>query len=207
MAKSIHSDVASFVANALTPAEDAAFTEHLADCETCRDEIVWMSELSVAVGSLDPEASVTPIRRPRYALLVAAAAALLALGGAIGFTIGHSTTQVVAVQQDPTQALFDKGVLHSARDVATQVSAQVAVVASQGGVEVGLRLVDPAGPKNCELVAIGQNGVEQTAMTWHVPDGGFSGAPLVTRGQAGLRPDQIARWEIRSEGRTVLAIN
>lgn len=206
-AKSVHGDVASFVAGALPPDEDDAFAEHLADCAECRDEIVWMSQLAVAVSELDTEAdteaTVTPLRpwQTRKIVLAAAGATLFALGGAAGYTVDHST------HQDATQVLFDTGAVHSAAK--DQVSAQVAVVPSEGGVQIGLHLVDPVGPKNCELVAIGRDGEEQTAMTWHVPDGGFGAGPareLSARGQAGLQLNQIARFEIRSEGRTILAI-
>jgi hypothetical protein len=208
LAESIHGDVASFVADALTPDADAAFAEHLAECETCRDEIVWMSRLSTALGEaeFEPPAPIDlgSVRRRRrtVGLLAAVAVLLLALGGAAGFVVGRSTVP------DAAQVLFDTGAVHSAVDTATRVRAEVAVVGSNGGVEVGLHLVDPVGPKQCQLVAVGKNGEQQVAMTWSVPSTGFgdAAAPLSARGQVGFHPDQISRFEIRSGGRTLLAI-
>jgi hypothetical protein len=87
--------------------------------------------------------------------------------------------------------------------------AQVAVVPSRGGADIGLRLSDPVGPKSCELVVISKAGDRQTAMTWSVPARGYGAgvsAPLLTRGQAGFDPDQIAQFEIHSGGRTLLVI-
>jgi hypothetical protein len=281
MTESLHGDLASFVGNALSPEEDAAFAEHLAGCATCQDEVVWLSELAVAVAdlgtggasasgdaegtapdgpeagdagtaaALGAEAAVAgpgeadpvgaevvafpsvPDVRPgqadpaggfpegtrgvravgrtgrRTGWLVAAALMLLALGGAGGYAAGHARSTTVAAQEDPAQQLFDTGTVHRAGSASTGVHAEVAVTPSPGGVNVGLRLSDPVGPKRCELVVVGRDGEQQTAMTWSVPSGGFgagSSAPLLARGQAGLRPDQIARFEVRSNGRALLVI-
>jgi Putative zinc-finger len=251
LTESIHSNVAAFVANALDPAEDAAFAEHLAGCESCREELVWMSEIGTVLAGLDPAdfgetgdrpdgtgtstrgagptdtgaaAGTQPAeddppppidlaaarRRLRRwtGLLVAAVAGLLALGGG-AFLLGHSTAHPVTAQQDPAQLLFGTGSVYRADDPATQVTAQVAVVPSRGGADIGLRLSDPVGPKSCELVVISKAGDRQTAMTWSVPAGGYgagASAPLLTRGQAGFEPDQIAQFEIHSGGRTLLVI-
>jgi FHA domain len=109
----------------------------------------------------------------------------------------------------PVQVLFDTGTVHRAGSAASHVSADVAVVPSRGGVDVGLRLADPLGPKQCELVVVGRDGAQQTAMTWSVPSEGFgsgSSGPLLARGQVGFQPGQIARFEIQSAGRTLLVI-
>jgi hypothetical protein len=254
LTESIHGSVAAFVANALDPAEDAAFAEHLAGCASCREELVWMSDLGTALAGLDPadfsetgpgpdsaetgtrgasssdtrnaagtqpagDAPPAPVdlaaarRRRRWTgLLAAAAAGLLALGGG-GFLLGHTTartgTTQDTAQQDPAQLLFDTGSVYRADDPATRVTAQVAVVPSRGGADIGLRLSDPVGPKSCELVVISKTGDRQTAMTWSVPAGGYgagASAPLLTRGQAGFEPDQITQFEIHSGGRTLLVI-
>src|SRR5262249_18232976 len=105
--------------------------------------------------------------------------------------------------------LFDTGSVYRADDPATQVTAQVAVVRSRGGVDIGLRLSDPVGPKSCELVVISKAGDRQTAMTWSVPARGYGAGPstpLLTRGHVGFEPDQIAQFEIPSGGRTLLVI-
>jgi anti-sigma factor RsiW len=60
MAEPIHGNVASFVAGALEPEEDAAFAEHLPTCPSCRAEIVLLSELSAAVGQLTASSSPFP---------------------------------------------------------------------------------------------------------------------------------------------------
>jgi hypothetical protein len=141
--------------------------------------------------------------RPNAWIAAAAAAGLLAAGGGIGYLAGHETSP------DPAQALFDTGATHHAGNPASQVSADVAVVPDRAGTEIGLRLSDPVGPKTCELVVVGRDGVRQTAMSWQVPAGGFGhddSAPLMARGAAGMPADQITRFEIRSDNAVLLTI-
>jgi hypothetical protein len=270
LTESIHRDVAAFLANALEPDEDAAFADHLAGCETCRDELVWLSGVTLALAGEDadpvaavpdptdepgpaeagsaepgpaeadqpvaqdkpvaqdepvaqdgpaepagprPPTDIETVRHRRAGratgwLAAAAAAGLLVVGGGTGFLIGHSTAGVTAAP-NAVQVLFDTGAVHRAQSPASRVTADIAVVPAAGGVDLGLRLSDPLGPKQCMLVAVGRNGARQTAMTWSVPAGGFgtaSSGPLLARGQVGFHPGEIARFEIQSAGRTLLVI-
>ena len=74
----------------LTPAEQVVVTEHLAGCETCRDEADGIAAVRDAVRSLpllDPPIPLLPsVRRPRRWITAAAsvAAGALAVGLALG---------------------------------------------------------------------------------------------------------------------------
>ncbi|MFD8594870.1 zf-HC2 domain-containing protein [Kitasatospora sp. NPDC059646] len=135
-------------------------------------------------------------RRARVRRLVlAAVAAIIALGGpAVAWTLTEGT-QVVSVAQQ-----------FSATDPATGVSATVGVDPAAWGSRVTLDLGHVQGPQSCTLVAVGTDGAQQTVTSWTVPATGYGGSTaLRTGGGTGLAPSAIARFEVRS-GSSVLVV-
>ncbi|MFD7642700.1 anti-sigma factor family protein [Kitasatospora sp. NPDC059795] len=133
-------------------------------------------------------------RRARVRRLVlAAVAAILALGGpAVTWAITESTQVTAAAQQ------------FSATDPTTGVSATVGVDPAAWGSRITLDLGHLSGPQSCTLVAVGTDGTQQTVTSWTVPATGYGGhTALRTGGGTGLAPSAIARFEVHS-GSSVL---
>ncbi|GAA1798164.1 zf-HC2 domain-containing protein [Actinomadura chokoriensis] len=158
-------------------------------------------------------------RRHRAArALAAAAAGVVLLGGALGtgFTLGAdrgTSASPPAGQDDGTAALLRDGRRVSATDAGTGVSGTVAVQPKAWGSRIGMELSRVRGPLECELVAVDERGSAHTVVGWSVPARGYGlpGSPqprLALQGGTALRPDEIARFEVRTigAGRTLLTV-
>ncbi|MCS0604415.1 hypothetical protein NX794_24850 [Streptomyces sp. LP11] len=80
------------------------------------------------------------------------------------------------------------------------------------GTQVLMDLSGVPGPQDCSLIAVSRDGTEQTAFTWHVPDGGY-GLPasatdrLLATGGVGIATDRIGEYVVKAtSGRTLLRI-
>ncbi|WP_308294585.1 hypothetical protein [Streptomyces sp. RKAG290] len=83
------------------------------------------------------------------------------------------------------------------------MAAVVTAGARDWGADVGLDVT--GGPETgvCALVAVGRDGVAETVATWS--SAGPDGKPLRVTGGAALRPEAIARFEVRAaSGRRLL---
>jgi anti-sigma-K factor RskA len=85
--------------NALEPAEELAFTEHLAGCARCQESLAEHSLVAAELGSLvlPPVVARRPQRRWAWAAGAAAAAALVAGGAVVLRPSSPVTTQQVAL--------------------------------------------------------------------------------------------------------------
>ncbi|MER6785732.1 anti-sigma factor [Streptomyces sp. NPDC000658] len=66
-----HLPVGAYVLHALPPAEEAAFENHLASCDACRQEVRALLATASRLGSSAPPVPVTPQARSRTLLAVA----------------------------------------------------------------------------------------------------------------------------------------
>jgi hypothetical protein len=78
------------------------------------------------------------------------------------------------------------------------------------GTHVALELRGVHGPLRCSLVVVSRGGVRETAAMWGVPVPGY-GTPeapnaLLIHGATSIAPDDIARFEIATPGRTLLSV-
>ncbi|WP_055546396.1 zf-HC2 domain-containing protein [Streptomyces sp. NBRC 110028] len=158
-------------------------------------------------------------KRKRRGLYLVAAAAALIVGGPLGTMAATSGSDSKApVAASPTDsALFAKMPMKmEGTDPTTKVSAAVALQDKMWGVDAVLRLKNVKGPLNCSLVAISKDGHEQTMMTWAVPKWGYgiensteeiAKKPLWAHGGAGMKSDDIDRFEVRtSDGKRLVSV-
>lgn len=114
----MHDLVAGYALDALTPAEERDFEEHLAGCARCREELAELSELTTSLAFAAPEsrpslhvrgqvldaaraekATVQPLRpRRSYAAIAVAAAAVCAAIGLGTWGATRSGTQPTALR-------------------------------------------------------------------------------------------------------------
>ncbi|MFC7218524.1 zf-HC2 domain-containing protein [Streptomyces polyrhachis] len=129
---------------------------------------------------------------------------------------------------DSARLLFEHGGLPraTATDPATGVTATVATAAGPWGTSAVLELRHVTGPRTCALIAVGRDGREETLATWSVPAGGYGTGPgtepgarpgprpgsqdaaaLYVQGGAGLAPERIARFLVRTpEGKVLVSV-
>ncbi|WP_063730046.1 zf-HC2 domain-containing protein [Streptomyces sp. RTd22] len=159
-------------------------------------------------------------KRKRRGLYLVAAAAALIVGGPLGTmaaTSGSDANPPVAASPTSDKALFSEMPMKmEGTDATTKVSAAVAMQDKMWGVDAVLRLKNVKGPLNCSLIAVSKDGHEQTMMTWAVPERGYgiensptkmARDPLWAHGGAGMKSDDIERFEVRtSDGKRLVSI-
>ncbi|MEU6810067.1 zf-HC2 domain-containing protein [Streptomyces sp. NPDC046831] len=199
-----HRDVGAYALGVLDEAEAFRFEDHLMECPRCAAHV---TEFGPATRQLllyrrATPRSVHPMAQPgprllerlvgevarqhrtgrRRLLCALAACVVLAVGGpAIAVTAGHG--------DGPVQV--------AATDAKTGVWARVRAVDADWGSSVEVQVKDGAGPRPCRLVAVGRDGSEQTVTSWTVPS--HDTRPNTMAGGAAMHPDQIARFEVRTE--------
>ncbi|WP_415952098.1 anti-sigma factor family protein [Streptomyces sp. KLOTTS4A1] len=159
-------------------------------------------------------------KRRRGFLLVAAAAALI-IGGpltVVAVQDGDSAATPHAHSTSPAEDAFfhhmDRKL--TATDADTDVTATVGLEKKGWGTHAVLELKNVKGPLKCSLIAVGENGEEETVTSWSVPERGYgidgapddwSRAPLYVHGGAALAPDEIDHFEVRTfDGRKLVDV-
>lgn len=228
-----HTDVGAYALGLLGDAEATRFEEHLAGCPRCVAEL----EANLAVAPVLREAAGTGTtlppgpgegmltrlltevardrrhrRRLRRGFAAVAAAAVLAAGAVVvpAVTGGDATPPPAATS---AEAAFQAGEKFSAQDPATGVRVTVSLQPRPWGTHVALRIGNLTGPRSCGLVAVGEDGARQTVTTWSVPgygygiDGTDRRKPLYVTGGAGLPPERIDHFEVRTlQGEKLAAV-
>jgi anti-sigma factor RsiW len=137
--ETIHDLVAAYALNALDPGEVAAFEEHLAGCERCREELASLEGVAAALAYVPeapapPEAlrdrlltsarseraNVVPLR-PRARLPAVAAIAAVAACAAIGLGIWASSLSSSLDRERSARRLDDRALALAADPAATRV--------------------------------------------------------------------------------------
>jgi anti-sigma factor RsiW len=220
-------DAASYVLGALSPAERAAFEEHMRDCAACRAEVRDFSDLpgllsqlpaddpalTLPEEDLEPPAALLPSlllsvrrerrqRRWRMAAAAGLAAACLAGLGSAVVVERHTGRPAPA---PVAQALT----FQPATGVPVRASATVEPEAWGTEVHLSCTYTGEAwaggAPHTYALVAVDKSGKErETLGTWLVlPD-----KEVTMTGATALSRDQLSRLEIRtSDDRTVLSLS
>ncbi|MEV0170459.1 zf-HC2 domain-containing protein [Streptomyces sp. NPDC050803] len=200
-----HRDVAAYALGVLDEAEAFRFEDHLMECPSCAAHV---TEFGPATRQLMLYRRATPrfvhpmaqpgprlldrllgevatrhrLRRRRllYAVAASAVVALAGPGVAAMTTGGGGAVRIAAT------------------DERSGVWAQVTAENEPWGTQVELKVKDGAGPRSCRLTAIGHDGSEQTVTSWTVAR--HDARENTMMGSAGLHPDEIARYEVRTTG-------
>ncbi|MFG2679973.1 zf-HC2 domain-containing protein [Streptomyces sp. NPDC048392] len=199
-----HRDVGAYALGVLDEAEAFRFEDHLMDCPRCAAQV---TEFGPAARQLMLYRQATPrivhpLTGPGPRLLdrllseVAARhragrrRVLYAVAAAVVCAVAGPGAVLYASQGGPAAPV-------TASDARSGVWARITAEAETWGTDVRLEVKDGAGPRSCRLVAVGRDGSEQTITSWKVP--GHDARPHTMRGGAALHPDQIARYEVRTE--------
>jgi hypothetical protein len=156
-------------------------------------------------------------RRSHTVLSAAAGVALLAGGVGAGVVASPGDDDppprpaAAAPPQDSVQALLASGRRFSGTDPRSGVTGTVAMEPKGWGARIALRLSKVRGPLECELIAVNAAGQRRVVTGWSVPPKGYgepgAPAPLTVQGGVGIRPADIARFEVRTrDGRHLLTL-
>jgi hypothetical protein len=203
--------VGAYVLDALEPDEQLRMEEHLQRCPVCAETVRELQGLPrVLAGVPTPgEAPVAPppselaferfrlsaaaappaqARRPVHWRLVAAAAAVLAVGGGVA-------AGVAATSRDAPVTVVEAE--------AGNVHARASLTAAGTGTKVALALDGVPFGANCQLIAVARDGSEDSAGTWAVSYGGT----YHWTGWVSVAPGQLDRLVIRAgDGRTLVSV-
>jgi hypothetical protein len=94
----------------------------------------------------------------------------------------------------------------AATDAKTGVWARITTADEDMGSDVRLEVKDAAGPRSCRLIAVGDDGSEQTVTSWTVPS--HDARPITMRGSTAMHTDEIVRYEVRTaQGQHLVTLN
>ncbi|MEW2284078.1 zf-HC2 domain-containing protein [Streptomyces sp. NPDC047841] len=199
-----HRDAGAYALGVLDEAEAFRFEDHLMECPRCAAHV---TEFGATTRQLMLYRRATPrfvhpmaqpgprlldrllgelarlrrTRRRRTLYGLAASVVLAVAGPGIVAFAGHTDAAAqVAVATDPD----------------TGVWARVTSAEEDFGSDLRLEVRDGSGAHACRLVAVGLDGTEQVVAGWTNAGGGTR--PTTAMGATALRPDQIARFEVRT---------
>jgi hypothetical protein len=201
-------DVGAYVLDALEPGEQLRMQQHVPTCPVCSVAAQELEELPRLLSAVPapaelPEAPVPselaferfrrsaaadppPRRRHPWRWTVAAAAAALVIGGVV--TSGVVTSSTVAAPE----------VVEAVQD---GVHLTATYVPASRGTDVRIALDGVPLGEQCELVAVGTDGAEESAGTWKVT---YPGTYTWT-GWVAMAPQDVAGWDVRTtDGRTLV---
>lgn len=163
-------------------------------------------------------------RSRRMFSLAAGVVALLLFSGlalVVGMATGGDERPPVATGS-PAPAGPDLGVggldevpgqRYSATDSTTKVKAEVVLEGFEWGTQVSIAVGNVRGPRVCQLVAVGDDGLGEVVYSWKVPPKGYGTKDnpqvLFLQGATQVDRDDIARVELQSldaEGRSDLLV-
>lgn len=202
-----HRDVGAYALGVLDEADAFRFEDHLMECPQCAAHV---TEFGPATRQLllyrrATPRSVHPMAQPGPRLLdrllgevatrqragrrrllfaVAAAVVFAVAGPGIAVTAGSGDGDA-----DRTQQL-------AATDERSGVWAQVTSENTVWGSQIELKVKDGAGPRACHLVAVTDDGKEETLTNWNVPEHDARASTMM--GASTYHSDQIDRYELRT---------
>ena len=224
-----HTDVAAYALGVLDAADAERYEEHLAGCDRCAVELKSMTALTPFLAEHTREGGPPVLERPRAELLeqlltdtageaaaerrrrdsrrlwaAAAVFALVVVGGLLVVLAMLGDDGETEHTASPARQMFEHGEKTGTVDVRTEARATVSLEKKTWGTHVALQIGHIRGPANCELVAVGKDGTEQTVTTWAVPSHGYGiedtrwHEPLYTHGGAAFARSELARFEVRT---------
>lgn len=208
-----HRDVGAYALGVLDEAEAFRFEDHLMECPRCAAHV---TEFGATTRQLMLYRRATPrfvhpmaqpgprlldrllgeparlrrTRRRRTLYGLAASVVLAVAGPGIVAFAGHTAPAAqVAAATDPD----------------TGVWARVTSAEEDFGSALRLEVKDGSGTHTCRLVAVGRDGTEQVVAGW--TNAGDGTRPTTAMGATAMRPEQIARFEIRTtDGKRLVTV-
>ncbi|MEV5386170.1 zf-HC2 domain-containing protein [Streptomyces sp. NPDC052721] len=200
-----HRDVGAYALGVLDEAEAFRFEDHLMECPRCAAHVTEFGPTTrqlmlyrrATPRLVHPMAQPGPrlldrllgelahlrrTRRRRLLYGLAASVVLAVAGPGIVAFAGHTDPAAQAV---------------AATDPDTGVWARVTSAEEDWGSDLRLEVRDGSGAHTCRLVAVGRDGTEQVVAGW--TNTGDGTRPTTAMGAAAMHPDQIARFEVRTE--------
>lgn len=228
-----HADVAGYLFGLLDPVEYRRVEEHLATCAACRHEVTVLREIENALDEVPPELfldgpdpqsdlllqrtlraaraeTTTTPKRSWGRGLVAGAAAVIALAGAVGggVLLGRDTTPGTDVAL-PSPTVSVQGRTGSNTDTATGAQMTATVVSAPGWVKVNAKLTGIKIGEECAMIVHGANGDKAVAGSWVISEKAASmpgGWPIT--GTAAIAPEDLDSVEIQTTaGRHLVTVD
>lgn len=208
-----HQDVGAYALGVLDEMDAFHFEDHLRECSRCA---VQVSEFRPAARQLmlyrratpravHPFAGPGPRLMDRLLEQVAARQRagrrrwLFAVAACVVFAVGGPAVAVFAGPGEQTNAV-------AATDGGTGVWAEVRAADKLWGSEIDVNVKDPSGGRACQLVAIGEDGSEETIASWTAPKN--TAQPSGMQGGAAMPLKDITRFEVRTaDGERLVTLN
>lgn len=207
-----HHDVGAYALGVLDEVDAFRFEDHLRDCPRCAAQAAEFGSAArqlmlyrrATPRAVHPFAGpgprlldrlldeVTARRRAvrRRSLFAVAACAVFAVGGTVVAVVAGPGGQPSKV---------------AATDAESGVWAEVRAEDQVWGSAIDLRVRDAAGPRTCLLLAVGEDGSEETVASWTAP--GHADGPSGMHGGAAMRRADIDHFEVRTaEGERLLTL-
>jgi hypothetical protein len=201
-----HRDVAAYALGVLDEAEAFRFEDHLMECPKCAAHVTEFGPVTrqmmlyrrATPRVVHPMAQPGPqllnrllgevatrhrARRRRLLYAVAASVVLTVGGSSLAMTAGGDAARTSSIE---------------ATDARSGVWAQVTTEDEDWGTQVELKVKDESGPRACHLVAISQDGKEETVTGWNAT--GHATGDNTMMGSSTFHADQIDRYEVRTSG-------
>jgi hypothetical protein len=201
-----HRDVGAYALGVLDEAEAFRFEDHLMECPKCAAHVTEFGPVTrqmmlyrrATPRVVHPMAQPGPqllnrllgevatrhrARRRRLLYAVAASVVLTVGGSSLAMTAGGDAARTSSIE---------------ATDARSGVWAQVTAEDEEWGTQVELKVKDESGPRACHLVAISQDGKEETVTGWNAT--GHATGDNTMMGSSTFHADQIDRYEVRTSG-------
>ncbi|MFE5401886.1 zf-HC2 domain-containing protein [Streptomyces sp. NPDC056580] len=199
-----HRDVGAYALGVLDEAEAFRFEDHLMECPRCAAQV---TEFGPAARQLmlyrrATPRFVQPVAQPGPRLLerllgelalrhrVRHRRLLYGLAASVVLAVAGPGVVLHAAHGAPAARVT------AATDPGTGVWAQVTTEDGDLGSRMRLDVKDGSGPHSCRLVVVGRDGSEQTVSGWTV--GARDSGTTTTMAGSSMRPDQIARYDVRT---------
>ncbi|MFJ9582581.1 zf-HC2 domain-containing protein [Streptomyces acidicola] len=207
-----HQDVGAYALGVLDEMDAFQFEDHLRECPRCA---VQVTEFRPAARQLMLYRQATPRAVHPFAgpgprlidrLLEEVAARqragrrrwLFAVAACVVFAVGGPAVAVFAGPGKQVNTV-------AATDAETGVWAEVRAEDKLWGSQIDVQVKDPSGGRACQLVAISEDGSEETIASWMAPKG--TAAPSDMHGGAAMPRKDIIRFEVRTaKGERLVAL-
>jgi len=209
-----HRDVAAYALGVLDEADAFRFEDHLMECARCAAHVTEFGPVTrqMMLYRRATPRFVSPMTRPGPQLLDRLMGAVATRHRATRrrFLYGLAASVAIAAAGPGVMMLAAGGdhnaVQIAATDAKTGVWARITTADEDMGSDVRLEVKDAAGPRSCRLIAIGDDGSEQTVTSWTVPS--HDARPITMRGSTAMHTDEIVRYEVRTaQGQHLVTLN
>ncbi|MGW2030720.1 zf-HC2 domain-containing protein [Streptomyces spinosus] len=208
-----HRDAGAYALGVLDEAEAFRFEDHLMECPQCAAHVTEFGATTrqLMLYRRATPRFVHPMAQPGSRLLDRLLGELVRLrrtrrrrmlyGLAASVVLAVAGPGIVAFAGHPDAAAR----VVAATDPGTGVWARVTSAEEDFGSDLRLEVKDGSGAHACRLVAVGRDGSEQVVAGW--TNAGDGTRPTTAMGATAMRPDQIARFEVRTtDGKRLVTV-